>query len=781
MKLVTVEYSQEKGRPKIIKFCRENNVRIPEEVTDFYPYFWVPENEYPAPEKLAEIEHTVGLLGENLVKKVCVTPDDVKRERAFYTRTWEDNVKFKSRFLIDRVPVIEPVNLRIQYTDIECLIETGDIISIAVYDNYLNKVVAFVWRRNLTPGALEKEYSFSSGYKFKATIHKYKTREDLLRAYINFVSDSDPDILTGWYFKDFDMMEIIKNLQSCNINPGGLSPINKCYILHDKYKNTDEPFCQGRIVWDTLQAYADLQPTKLSDSSLESVSQKELGEGKHQHEMSITEMWERDIGQLIEYNCKDSVLVYRIDEKRHVTTFYDTLRRWTGCGWENLFSNSQMWDIYLLRKVHGKCALPTTRNENTGKIVGAEVFLPPAGIHEWVCLLDLKSLYPSIIITFNMSPETLVRGEPEPGRKVYNLTNGISFYAEPQGLLPTVLLELLAERKKYKTEQDKYAFGTPEYDTYFNLQTAVKVHMNALYGAMLYNNFRLKTREIGESITYCGREIIKWIRSEVQNLGFKVIYGDTDSVFFSILEKMLQIIVPIFTGVVEHLNKNLEIKVENLGGSRENCHIRIEAKKVYSKIFMTTKKGKKNEAAKKRYAGRVVWEGGKEIDEPDIMGFEVRRSNSSEIARELQKKSLKVLIGYEPMDKLRGYIIEAEKEFKKENPDWEKIGIPQGIENLDSYETESPHVRGSKYANEYFGENFKAGDKPKLVYVCQTPSGYPPTDVICYRTKPPNGFKIDTAKMFETTIEQKLENIFSTAGINVQEVLYGASTLDKFW
>ena len=780
MKLVTLEYAQIGNSPQLILFEREGQTRVQTVVKDFKPYFYVPKEEFEQNMFLTADAGSIpgfeykGLLGEDIIKIGTKLPQDVEFERRKYSKTWEDDVRFKTRFLIDRVDKIEPVNLRVQYTDIESCIETNEIISIAVYDNYLDKVVTFVWRKDLTPGTLMKEYSFPSGYAFKATIHKYKSLTEMMSAYASFVKDTDPDIFTGWYFRQFDMPMIISQMERLNLSAGRLSPLYKCKVGKNKFTGEETVECQGRIVWDMMEAYAELQATKLPDQSLEAISQKELKEGKHQHEMSVTEMWEKDISQLIEYNCKDSVLVHRIDKKRHVLEYYDTLRRWTGCGWENLYSNTQMWDIYLLRKVHGKFALPSKRTHNIERITGAEVFAPTPGVHDWICLLDLKSLYPSIIITFNLSPETFVTNGITEN---CNTVNGISFRREPKGLLPMVLLEMLEERKKYQAEMKKYPFGTTEYDVYFNLQTAVKVHMNALYGAMLYHGFRLATREVGETITYCGRSIINWIRSEVQRLGFKVLYGDTDSVFFYSHGKSLEEIVPEFTMVTEHLNKELPNKVAELGGEVSQCSIKIEAKKVYSNIFMTQTKGESGKAAKKRYAGRAVWEGGKVIDESDIMGFEVRRRNSSKLSRDLQERVLKILMGFEPRENLRACIKNAEAEFKKENPDWELIGVPQGIDDL---ETNNPHTRGALYANEYLGENFKKGDIPKLVYVCATPVGYPSTKVVCFRTKLPKGFKIDTDTMFEKSILAKLESIFETAGVNVQEIIYGTKTLDSF-
>ena len=766
------------GNPELVLFKRDGLTRSSVSVKDFKPYFYVDRREFvQTDDKKPEIFQS--LMGDEAVKIEVKNPNDVDFQRRMFSKTFEDDVRYKTRYMIDCIDKIDLVKLRIHYTDIETCIETGETISIAIYDNYMDKVIAFVWRKDLTPGTLEKEYVFpDTGYKFKASIHKYKTEASMYEGYAKFVKETDPDIFTGWYFEQFDMPEIIKAMNRVGVNPGKLSPLFKCYMKKDKFRGTETPVCQGRIVWDTMKAYAELQPTKLPDSSLEAISQKVLGEGKYEHAITITEMWQQNIAELIEYNCKDSVLVYRIDKKCHVTDFYDALRRWTVCGWENLYSATQMWDSYLLRKTHGKFVLPSKRNKVIERIPGADVFEPEKGIHEWVCVLDLKSLYPSIIITFNLSPETLV-GNDYGG--LCNNIDGIKFKREPVGLLPRVLLEMLEERKKYQTEMKKYPFGTNEYDIYFNLQTAVKVHMNALYGAMLYSGFRLATREVGLTTTFCGRSIIGWIKKEVENKGFKVLYGDTDSVFLIAKGKSLAEIVPQYESIVEYLNYELPRFVESIGGDSDNCHIKIEAKKVYRYIFMAGLKDKKvKRGAKKRYAGRAVWEGGKEIDEADIMGFEFRRRNNSQLSRDLQEKILKTIIGYEPRDNLRKYVRDAELEFAKEKPNWEYIGIPQGVENLDSYETEGPHVRGAKYANEYLGENFKQGDTPKLAYVCQVPSGYPNTDVVCYRKKLPEGFKVAKQVMFEKSVVMKLEEIFDTAGINKEEIFYGVKSLFNY-
>ncbi len=786
--LCTLEQVTVGKKPYIILFSRQGLTRTKTVIDNFQPYFYIPETEYPYLTH-KPIEKYPALLGESTSKFYVQTPEDVKELRRQFSKTWEGDVRYHLRYLIDEVPKIDKVNLRSHYTDIETN-EKEEIVSIAVFDSYLNKVVCFAWREDLKPEKLETAYTFPSGYQFKASIYLYSNKIEMLQNYVKFVRSTEPDVLTGWYFIDFDMKEIIRELNSTQgLSSSWLSPIGKCYVSRKDFGHDKEDVvCKGRVVWDMLIAYKTLQPTGLPDSSLEAISQKELGEGKKPLEHHVFWYWHNDFNTMIEYCCKDAVLVHRIDKKCHVLDYYDTMRRWTGCGWDNLFSDTQMWDIYLLRKVHGKQVLPTKVSKIIPKIKGAEVFETTKGIHKWICLLDLKSLYPSIIITFNLSPETLFNKNEHintPVNNCYNLSNGISFKKQPMGLLPSVLLEMKQERAKYQAEMAKYPFGTVEYNVYFNLQTAIKVFMNALYGSMLYKNFRISSREIGESVTYCGREIIKWIRKRLEELGFKILAGDTDSVFYFSQKDNLPEIIKELENVVAILNADLPKKIEELGNAQDNCQIKIEAKKIYEHLLLAKKKSKKTEGgAKKRYAGRVRFAEGKEVDQLDVMGFEVRRSNNSRLTVELQKKVFRCLLGFESRENLKVYIQEARKILSNPNPDYEYVGIPQGIgTDLESYKTSNPWIKGVLFANEFLGLKFGIGDKPKLIYVSGLPKEYPKTETLCFRNNldiTGKGFILDTNKMFEKTVVMKLESLFDAADINLEEILFGQKSLNQF-
>jgi len=784
MKLVTIEQATIGSKTYIFLFTRDGPTRQKIVIDNFRPYFYILEEEYSPdfhPNKKENLEKFKTLTGETVIKFHVQTPGDVPHFRKMFSKTWEADVPFCTRYLIDKVPKLDPVNLRVQYTDIEWDQETDQIISIAVYDNYLNKCVAFVWRKDLKPKVEQKNYVFpKTGYRFNASIHYYSSRESMLQDYIKFIRQTDPDVLTGWYFTKYDMPGIINSINTVKgLSAAWLSPIGKAYVEEERFYGQDV-VVKGRVVWDTLKAYENLQPTGLPDASLEAIAQKELGEGKYPLDKPISWLWRNDIEALVEYNCKDSVLVYRIDNKCKILDYYDSLRRWVGCEWNHLFSATQMWDTYILRKVHDKVVLPTKKRVEIERIKGAEVFTPQKGVHEWVVVLDLKSLYPSNIVTFNMSPETLVRGKPEPNRKVYNLPNGVSFYAEPVGLFPSILMELDEERNKYKVLEKQYPFGTSEYYVYFHLQEGIKKHKNALYGASVHENFRLATRDIGKTTTFVGRKVVNRVRQRLINRVFKVLYGDTDSVFYFSKKNNLSDIIEEMESVVEDINSDLKNLVEELGGDRENCHIRIEPKKIYRHLLITqVKSGKRG--AKKRYAGRVVWAEGKEVDELDIMGFEFRRSNTSQLTRDLQKKIFRVLFKYEPREKLKAYIKEAKE--KLASADYEYFGIPQSITKpFGKYKTDNPWVRGAKWSNEYLGLKFTVGDKPKILYVRDVPKDYPKTDVMAFRRNSdvPPGTVVDVEKMFEKAVIMKLEQILDAANLSVEEIVYGQTSLDQF-
>ena len=776
MKLVTAEYVEKNKIPYIVLFTRNGNQREKTVVSGFRPYFYV-----QCPEGESGSFKTIDGFA---VKKVYTeTPEDVLQAREMYPKTWESDVRFVSRYLIDAIPSIEKCDLRVQYVDVETSPQTGEIISIATYDNYLKKCICLVWREDLEYKQYDKEYGFPSGFSFKATVHLYNSRKVMLSDYIRFVKESDPDILSGWFSTAFDFKVIIQQINACGLNAGDLSPLGKAYMIGDKVSKLESNIkIAGRVLWDMLRAYRALQPSRLPDASLEAISQLELKEGKHKH-IPFSELW-KDIDNLVEYNAKDAVLVYRIDQKNHLLEYFNTLRCFIGCEWSSLWYETLLWDTYILRKLHNTLVLPSKIKKKGKHFEGAKVLQPVSkGIHRNIILIDLKSLYPSVIVTFNMSPETLVKDSNYDN--CYKLPNGVAFRKDKIGIIPEVLLELMKLRIEYKTEMNKYPYYTNEYEYLNQQQISIKVLLNALYGALAYENFRLVTPPIASSITFAGRNILEFIVKQVESLGFKVLYGDTDSIFIYANSEDPKECVRQMLGICEHLNISLIKFVKDFGGS-DNCTIKIEPKKIYKSFMMSQKKSGDEKTAKKRYAGLVHWtDDFIDINSDkalEVMGYESKRSDSSALSRDVQKKVIRMLLEGKSESDLKLYIEQMTLYLRNGECDYEYVGIPKGLSmNLGSYKTDNPHRRAALYSNKYLGTKYDIADMPKIIYVCAT-GKYPKTDVIAFNASHeiPSDFIMDVNIMIDKTIIKKVEHILGSANIDVNELLHPHRKLDEF-
>ena len=777
MKLVTAEYVEKNKIPYIVLFTRNGNQREKRVISGFRPYFYVQSSE-------GESGSFKSIDGFTVKKIYTETPEDVLQARKMYPRTWEADIRFVSRYLIDSVPFIEKCDLlRIQYVDIETSLQTGEIISIATFDNYLQKCICLVWREDLECKQYDKEYSFPSGFAFKATVHTYDSKIKMLSDYIRFVKESDPDILSGWFSTAFDFKVIIQQINACGLNASSLSPLFKTYMIGEEVSKLESNIkISGRVLWDMLRAYKALQPSRLPDASLEAISQLELKEGKHKH-IPFSELW-KDIDNLIEYNAKDAVLVFRIDQKKHLIEYFDELRRFIGCEWNSLWYETLLWDVYILRKLHNKLVLPTKQKVDIGEYKGASVFQPPKGIHQNVIVVDLKSLYPTIIMSCNMSPETLLKA-PQPN--CITLPNGISFKKEPVGILPESLLELLELRKALKEQMKKFPFGTQEYESLDHRQNATKVLMNALYGAMGFKNFRLATPEIAFSVTFIGRNILEFVRKTLEEYDYKIIYGDTDSIFLCAKSNEALTIYEETKELIKELNVKLEQFMKGFCNTDKN-YIQIEAKKIYKNLMISERKTKAGGAAKKRYAGLMLWNDGEFLNPEDdksldIVGFEQRRSDNSALSRDVQKKVFRLLLGGQTTEILKVYIQRVLLDIKQGNYELEYIGISRGLsQSFTSYKSDNPHLRGSKYSNVHLGLRIGQGDKPKIIYVSHC-GKYPKTDVVAFNRNEevPEDFKVDVETMIDKCVTTKIEHILSVAGLSVEQILGSNSSLEEFF
>ncbi|MEM5866356.1 MAG: DNA-directed DNA polymerase [Candidatus Aenigmatarchaeota archaeon] len=758
--------------PKILIFDREGRKRVLNIISNYKPYFYILEKEKDKAIELGlKIEETdfTSPFGEKLVKVFTQLPTDVPKFREKFSKTFEADVLFVNRWLIDNYKEEGEKEWRVCFLDIECEDETfplptnpiNKILSIVCYDNYTQKYFCFIWK----DGFEEKTERLQlNGIDCK--VFYYKKEEDMLSNFFTFIQDLDFDILVGWNVIRFDLLYLLERAKFLKIkNVNSISPLREVTTdLH--YKDVR---IRGRSVLDLLEIYKLLTPTQRKSYNLSYISEIELGKSKigekHEREYQSTvlgrvkQMWLTNYLELIKYNLWDVHLCVELDKKLGLIEFMEERRKIVGCLFSDLSSSSKIIDILLLRwGRENKIAFPTKSDKhNTSPYEGALVFEPKVGIYENVMSFDFKSLYPSIIQTFNISPETKSRdGEIVLG--------GVRFTNKREGIIPQLFKNLFELRKKYKSERDKYEKGSREWQIFDRKQMVTKFLINAIYGVMAFPAFRFYDVDCASAVTYAGRMLLSKVKEIVESKGFIVIYGDTDSIFVykdnQKIEDYLKLCEELNKEVERFIFENFEIK---------QSFIRLEERNLYSKIIFTK--------AKKRYVGSIVWSEGKPLPQPvtEVVGFESKRSDTSDYTEQLQNNIFQMLLNGATFEKLVEFVREEVKRVKEGKISYEDIALPKGVrKGFGSYKANTPWVRAVQYSNKYLGTNFQPGDKVKLLWIKDVRGKFPKTDVIAFYDGLyiPDEFVVDWEKMLEVNVFMKLERLFEALGFDFRKVLF---------
>ncbi|MFA9501509.1 DNA-directed DNA polymerase [Natrinema sp. H-ect1] len=816
------------------------------QIVGFKPYFYAPTESLERPpaeeyDRLTgsrEYDHDgdpyESIRGERLTKIFGQTPRDVGQVRDDFEH-YEADILFPNRFLIDkdirsgmRVPErraeddslvvphdeVEPVDVdadpRINTFDIEVDDRSGfpedgeePIVCLTSHDSYRDEYVMWLYEAPIGDGEIPAEiddYDPIEG-EIDHEVRSFEEEEAMLEAFIEYVDETDPDVLTGWNFEDFDAPYFLDRLEE-------LAGSHHEYDLSiDRLSRVDEvwrsnwggPDIKGRVVFDLLYGYQRMVFSELDSYRLDAVGEAELGVGKERYAGDIGDLWEEDPTQLLAYNLRDVELCVELDRQQEIIPFWDEVRAFVGCKLEDAPTPGDAVDMYVLHEAHGRFALPSKGQQEAGEeYEGGAVFEPITGVKENVTVLDLKSLYPMCMTTINASPETKVDPDEYDG-ETYVAPTGTHFRKEPDGVNREMITELLAEREEKKELRDQHEPGSPEYEQYDRQQGAVKVIMNSLYGVSGWEQFRLYDKEAASAITATGREVIEFTDTAANELNYQVTYGDTDSVMLELgpdvpkddaLEQSFEI--------EEYINGRYDdFAQEDLNA--EEHRFQIEFEKLYRRFFQAGKK--------KRYAGHITWKEGKDVNDVDIVGFEYQRSDIAPITKEVQHRVIEMIVREGDIEGAKEYVNGVIEDVLAGEISLEEIAIPGGIgKRLDNYDTDTAQVRGAKYANLLLGTNFQRGSKPKRLYLervdpsfferLEAEEGFDARtdplygafkrdpDVICfeYEDQIPEAFAVDYEKMLEKTLQGPIERILEALDISWDEVKNGQEQkgLDSF-
>jgi DNA polymerase elongation subunit (family B) len=579
------------------------------------------------------------------------------------------------------------------------------------------------------------------------TYLKCKDEYTLCSKFIELWSRMYPDVITGWNTKFFDIPYLVNRLRKIlgEDKTKMLSPWN--YISERKTNINGRLLIAYSFVGieslDYIELYKWYAPGGKSQESyrLDNIAQVELGEGKISYDEyeNLHQLYRLNYQKFIEYNIKDVALIIKLEDKLKLIELALTLAYDTKCNYEDVFAQTRMWDSltysYLLGK--GIIVPPKETQEKDAAFEGAYVKEPQVGLHNWVASFDLNSLYPHLMMQYNISPETLIepenytdemRGVLSQGVTVDKMLmkqidtsnlvdvtitpNGQFFRTDIQGFLPKMMVEMYDDRKKFKKmmlqaqqeyENEKDERKKYEIDKrvarYNNLQLAKKVSLNSAYGALGSQYFRFYDLRMALGVTTAGQLSIKWIEAKINQYMNKllgtdndyVIASDTDSIYLRLGDLVNKVygvdgVVKMpAQKIIEFMDRVCEDKLQpHIDKSYQELadYVHAYAQKMQMKREGLSDKGVWT--AKKRYILNVYNNEGVQYAEPHmkVMGLEMIKSSTPSAIREKMKDAIKLMMtGTE--QQVQDFIADFKKEFKTLPP--EEISFPRGLNGLNTY------------------------------------------------------------------------------------------------
>ena len=505
------------------------------------------------------------------------------------------------------------------------------------------------------------------------------------------------------------MATILGRMKFHNIDINRLSPLGYASVSR-KY---DEVRIAGRNVFDYYGAYKKYKHKTLPSYKLEDISYDECDIPRSDYPMEkMNTQYSSDI---TDYNLIDVYRMQALEFKLAIIPFYDNLRQTVGCTFKETFEASKYVDIMLLRYTKGKFVLPRKKGgEPRLDYIGAVVLPPEKGLHENVIMLDFTKHYPIILISYNISPETLRLTEPDEPH--YTLSIGLKhkdefgdpyttwqdvyYLKEPVGLLPSVARDLIALRDEVRDKMVKYQRDSEEYKLLWFRQDALKVVLDAMYGVFAYPNFRLFIPQLSASMTGQGQKLILRTIDFVEKKGYKALYGDTDSVYFAVGDS------PIEKGekLRDDVNEFWQHEKDTYG-LYAAPNVKLEY--VFESLLL---------ARKKRYSAMVIYDNGDKARSLKIVGFAARRSDSALISQALQQTIFKQIHAEKAPT---SNIVQTIKDVAAEVPTkpLQDICIPLPLKTSIDQMKNRARVKSIIYANKYLDQHIGTGTHSLEIYI----------------------------------------------------------------
>jgi len=569
-----------------------------------------------------------------------------------------------------------------------------------------------------------------------------------LDAFRDRVAAFDPDVLTGWNTIDFDLTvlqriaERLRHPLDLGREPGPMR-LRKA----EGYFGSGQASIPGRLALDGIDLLRGAF-VRMEDYSLDAVARDVLGEGKalkgdpRNRADEIMHDYAHDLAAFARYARTDARLAYQIIERLRLVELAFERSRLTGMTPDRVAASIASFDfLYLGELERRRIVAPTVQSDDSrvhAAQQGGYVLEPRTGLHENVWVLDFKSLYPSIIRTFNIDPLSYVP-EPAPGEDLIE-TPAASFRRQP-GILPRMLDELFPRREAARRAGNAVAAN------------AIKILMNSFYGVLGTPACRFSNPALANAITGMGREMLLWSKQWFEAAGYEVLYGDTDSLF--VLSGVADKERACARGreLAEALNRDLARHIETRWRVASRLEIRFE--KLYAKLFLPHARHSAR-GASKRYAGLLHPSG-----EVEFVGMEVVRRDWTALARDVQRELYRRLFAGEPVDV---YLKDVVARVRRGELDEALIYRKQLRKRADEYtRTTPPHVTAARKSS-------ATSKRGALISYVMTTAGAEPVDDVRH--------PIDREHYVQKQVRPVAEPVLDALGLDFERAIGDARQLD---
>jgi len=755
------------------------------------------------------------------------------------------NTNYIAQFIAHEFPneiKFERNRIRVHTIDIEVASDQGfpepkealhPVISIAIKDSILDTY--FVWA--LGDYDVEKSVMKTSQVRYT----KCKDELSLLKQFIAFWHDefTCPDAITGWNIRTFDIPYLVNRINRI-LGEDDVKKLSPWGMVEERMVTMRK----GQVQIYDLIGIAQLDYMDLfmkfgysfgpqESYRLDHIAYVVLGERKLAYDGTLHTLYQTDHQKFIDYNIKDVDLVDRMEDKIAMITLTLTMAYKAGVNYSDTMGTVAIWDSLIHRTLMSQnIIVPPNKDSFKREYDGGYVKEPQCGIHDWVCSFDVNSLYPNIIVQWNMSPETILKGDIQPSVTVDRCLNGLIndtdkcmaatgqfFSKQKQGFMPKIIEEMYDERSAIKKKMlvakqeleladknNKAEIYRIERDInhYENQQLAIKILLNSLYGALGNKYFRYFTMEIAEGITLTGQLIIKWGEkyiNEYLNKALKsnkdyVIAIDTDSIYAN-FSSLIDAVVPdaITAKKVDFLDKvckKIETDVFDSAFKQLGTNLNVFKHRISMKREGIADRG--IWTAKKRYILNVWDNEGVRYANPKlkIMGIEAIKSSTPAPCREAMEGLFQILINGTESETQR-FIQEFRNTF--DSLPIEEKAFPRGVSSLKQYADSKTIYKKStpinsraallynnllkQHALENTYEMIKEGEKIKYIYL--NPKNPIREDVIAFPEVLPPEFGlhryIDNDTQFEKSFLDPAKIILNAIGWKAEE----EATLEDFF